>query len=161
MRACAAFLFTWHSTCSASIGAFGLVLLMKRDGKPVEDIYALSGLSRTHPLMAFSFAALLFSMAGIPPLAGFFAKLYVFLAAIEAGLVPLAVIGVLASVVASFYYIKIVKIMYFDEGRPRFDMDHGPAMRAVLALCVIVTLLYILFPGALVAAATRAAAAVF
>ena len=98
-----------------TLGTFAVILSMRRDGKLVENIGDLAGLSRTHPTMAFLLAMLLFSLAGIPPLAGFFAKFYVFLAAIKAGLYALAVIGVLTSVVGAYYYLAIVKIMYFDE----------------------------------------------
>ena len=92
----------------------------------VEDIGDLAGLSRTNPVMAFMLAMILFSLAGIPPLAGFFAKFYVFLAAIEAGLYVLAVIGVLASVVGAYYYLRIVKIMYFDEPARALRADARP-----------------------------------
>ena len=88
---------------------------MQRNGQAVEEIGDLAGLSRTNPVLAFVFAMLMFSLAGIPPLAGFFAKWYVFLAAIKAGLFALAVIGVLASVVGAYYYLRIIKVMYFDE----------------------------------------------
>ena len=88
---------------------------MKRNGQHVEKISDFSGLSRTNPLLAFFFAMLLFSLAGVPPLAGFFAKFYVFIAAIKADLFTLAVIGVLTSVVGAYYYLSIVKVMYFDE----------------------------------------------
>ena len=99
-----------------TLGTFAVILSMRRAGGMVENDRSISpGLARTHPTMAFFLAMLLFSMAGIPPLAGFFAKFYVFLAAIKAGLYALAVIGVLASVVGAYYYLFIVKIMYFDE----------------------------------------------
>src|SRR6202011_5362303 len=96
-----------------TLGTFACILAMRRDGKMVEDIADLSGLARTKPAMAFFLAMLLFSLAGIPPLAGFFAKFYVFLAAVQAGLFTLAVIGVVTSVVGAYYYLAIVKIMYF------------------------------------------------
>ena len=98
-----------------TLGTFACILSMRRDGQMVENISDLSGLARTKPAMAFFFAMLLFSLAGIPPLAGFFAKFYVFLAAIQAGLFTLAVIGVVTSVVGAYYYLTIVKIMYFEE----------------------------------------------
>ena len=104
-----------------TLGIFACILAMRRDGKLVETIADLAGLSRTHPTMAFLLAMLLFSLAGIPPLAGFFAKFYVFLAAIQAGLYVLAVIGVLTSVVGAYYYLRIVKVMYFDEPATRFE----------------------------------------
>ena len=106
-----------------TLGTFAVILSMRRDGKLVENISDLSGLARTHPTMAFFLGVLLFSLAGIPPLAGFFAKFYVFLAAIKAGLFTLAVIGVLTSVVGAYYYLAIVKIMYFDEPGARIPAD--------------------------------------
>ena len=113
-----------------TLGSFAVILTMKRNGQHVENISDFAGLSRTNPLLAFFFAMLLFSLAGIPPLAGFFAKWYVFVAAIKAGLFTLAVIGVLTSVVGAFYYLTIIKVMYFDEplGRARSDapgVAHG------------------------------------
>ena len=108
-----------------TLGTFAVILRMRRDGKFVENIGDLAGLARTHPTMAFFLAMLLFSLAGIPPLAGFFAKFYVFLAAIKAGLYALAVIGVLTSVVGAFYYLTIVKIMYFDEPAKGFQRMPG------------------------------------
>src|SRR5262244_1995823 len=104
-----------------TLGAFAIILAMKRDGQALEQISDFSGLSRTNPLIAFFFAMLLFSLAGIPPLAGFFAKWYVFVAAIKANLFALAVIGVLTSVVGAFYYLSIIKVMYFDEPAGRLD----------------------------------------
>src|SRR5260370_41793520 len=108
-----------------TLGTFGVILAMRRDGQMVEGIRDLSGLARTNPATAFFLAMLLFSLAGIPPLAGFFAKFYVFLAAIKAGLFVLAVIGVVTSVVGAYYYLTIVKIMYFDEpARPFAPMAY-------------------------------------
>ena len=103
-----------------TLGTFACILAMRRDGQMVEEIGDLAGLARTNPGMAFFLAMLLFSLAGIPPLAGFFAKFYVFLAAIKAGLFMLAVIGVVTSVVGAYYYLSIVKIMYFDEPAKAF-----------------------------------------
>ena len=98
-----------------TLGSFAVILTMKRNGQPTEQVSDFAGLSRTNPVLAFFFAMLLFSLAGVPPLAGFFAKFYVFTAAIKAGLFTLSVIGVLTSVVGAFYYLNIVKVMYFDE----------------------------------------------
>lgn len=143
-----------------TIGAFACILAMRRDGAMVEEISDLAGLARTNPMMAFFFAMLLFSLAGIPPLAGFFAKFYVFLAAIKAGLYALAVIGVLASVVGAYYYLMIVKIMYFDEPRPMFEpMAFG--LKAVLAITGLFNLLYFIHPAPLVDAAGAAARSLF
>ena len=108
-----------------TLGTFACILAMRRDGTYVENIADLAGLSRTHPATAFFLAMLLFSLAGIPPLAGFFAKYFVFLAAIKAGLYVLAVIGVLTSVVGAFYYLSIVKIMYFDEPAQKLPEHAG------------------------------------
>jgi NADH-quinone oxidoreductase subunit N len=143
-----------------TLGTFACILAMRRDGRMVEDISDLAGLARTNPTLAFFFAMLLFSLAGIPPLAGFFAKFYVFLAAIKAGLFTLAVIGVLASVVGAYYYLAIVKIMYFDEpARPFEAMPYE--LRAVLGVTGLFNLLFILYPGPLVAAADVAARSLF
>jgi NADH-quinone oxidoreductase subunit N len=143
-----------------TLGTFACILAMQRGGQPVEDIGDLAGLARTKPAMAFFFAMLLFSLAGIPPLAGFFAKFYVFLAAIKAGLFTLAVVGVLASVVGAYYYLTIIKIMYFDEATGAFEpMPH--ALKLVLAVSGLFNLLFFVYPGPLVAAAAVAAQSLF
>jgi NADH-quinone oxidoreductase subunit N len=133
---------------------------MRRDGILVEDISDLAGLARTHPAMAFFLAMLLFSLAGIPPLAGFFAKFYVFLAAIKAGLYVLAVIGVLASVVGAYYYLSIVKIMYFDEPVRGFESMPG-LLRLVLGVSGLTVMLFFAYPAPIVDAATVAAKSLF
>src|SRR5215813_629914 len=143
-----------------TLGAFACILAMRRDGAMVEDIYDLAGLARTSPVMAFLFAMLLFSLAGIPPLAGFFAKFYVFMAAIKAGLYTLAVIGVLASVVGAYYYLMIIKIMYFDEPAQGFVPMPGK-LKAVLGVTGLFVLLFIFYPSPLLNAATRAAKSLF
>src|SRR5882762_6864482 len=104
-----------------TLGSFSVILTMKRNGQPMEQISDFAGLSRTNPLLAFFFMMLLFSLAGVPPLAGFFAKWYVFVAAIHANLFTLAVIGVLTSVVGAFYYLSIVKVIYFDQPLAKLD----------------------------------------
>ena len=143
-----------------TLGTFACILAMRRDGRMVEDIDQLSGLSRTSPTMAFLLAMLLFSLAGIPPLAGFFAKFYVFLAAIHSGLYVLAVIGVLLSVVGAYYYLRIVKIMYFDAPAERFEPMDAP-LAAVLGVSGLFTLLYFVYPAPLVAVAEAAARSLF
>ena len=143
-----------------TLGAFACILAMRRNEAAVEEIDDLAGLSRNNPLIAFVLAMLLFSLAGIPPLAGFFAKFYVFLAAVEAGLYPLAVIGVLASVVGAYYYLRIVKLMYFDEPAPAFDKMSGE-LATVLGISGVVVILYAVYPGPLVSAAETAAKALF
>jgi len=144
-----------------TIGAFACILCMRRNGRMVEGIYDLAGLSRTHPLMAAALATFMFSMAGIPPLAGFFGKLYVFLPAIEAGLYWLAVLGVLTSVVAAFYYVRIVKVMYFDEPGEAFDKPLGWEMSTILGGTSLVILLFFLAPDPILRRAGAAAAALF
>ncbi len=140
-----------------SIGAFGFVLFMRRAGEQVENISDLAGLSKTSPRGALFMLIMMFSMAGIPPFAGFYGKFFVFLSAIQSGLYSLAVIGVLTSVVGAFYYLKIVKVMYFDE--PVLGLErHVPVFsQAVLLICALVTALFFLYPAALLDAATNAA----
>jgi NADH-quinone oxidoreductase subunit N len=133
---------------------------MRRDGRAVEEISDLAGLARTSPTMAFFLAMLLFSLAGIPPLAGFFAKFYVFLAAIKAGLFTLAVIGVVTSVVGAYYYLSIVKVMYFDEPAKGFESMPNE-LKAVLAVTGLFNLLFFIYPAPLVDAANAAAKSLF
>jgi NADH-quinone oxidoreductase subunit N len=143
-----------------TLGTFACILAMRRDGGMVEEITDLAGLARTNPALAFFLAMLLFSLAGIPPLAGFFAKFYVFLAAIKAGLFALAVLGVLASVVGAYYYLAIIKLMYFDEPAKGFA-PMAPELKAVLAVSGLFNLLFFVYPGPLVDAATAAAKSLF
>jgi NADH-quinone oxidoreductase subunit N len=143
-----------------TLGTFACILAMRRNGRMVEDIDQLSGLSNTSPMMAFLLAMLLFSLAGIPPLAGFFAKFYVFLAAINAGLYALAVIGVLLSVVGAYYYLRIVKIMYFDAPAERFEPMPG-LLAVVLGASGLFILFYFVYPAPLVNVAEAAAKSLF
>jgi NADH-quinone oxidoreductase subunit N len=142
-----------------NIGTFACILAMRRGGRMVETIADLAGLSRTRPLLALVLGAFMFSMAGIPPLAGFFGKLYVFLPAIESGLVWLAVIGVLSSCVAAYYYVRIVKIMYFDEPAAPFDRPAGREVSGVLVVSGLFVALFFLRPEPLLAGAEQAAVA--
>jgi NADH-quinone oxidoreductase subunit N len=143
-----------------TLGVFAVILSMRRSGGMVESIDQLAGLARTHPTMAFFLAMLLFSMAGVPPLAGFFAKFYVFLAAIKAGLYILAVIGVLASVVGAYYYLAIIKIMYFDEPAEQF-YGMPNELKLVLGVCGLFNILFFVYPGPLVGVASAAAHSLF
>jgi NADH-quinone oxidoreductase subunit N len=143
-----------------TLGTFACILAMRRTSGPVEEIADLAGLARTKPAMAFFLAMLLFSLAGIPPLAGFFAKFYVFLAAIKAGLYALAVIGVVVSVVGAYYYLLIVKVMYFDEPAPAFAPMRGE-LKAVLAVSGLFVLLFFVYPAPIVDAAAAAAKSLF
>jgi len=140
-----------------NVGAFCCILAMRHKEGPVEDISDLAGLSRNQPMLAAVFALLLFSLAGIPPLAGFFAKFYVFLAAMDAGLYTLAIIGVLASVVGAFYYLRIIKVMYFDDPAPAFAGPMGREMNVILTVSGLFTLLFILYPAPLLNMAQGAA----
>jgi NADH-quinone oxidoreductase subunit N len=143
-----------------TLGTFACILSMRRDGQMVENIGDLAGLASTQPTMAFFLAMLLFSLAGIPPLAGFFAKFYVFLAAIKADLFTLAVIGMITTVVGAYYYLAIVKIMYFDEAGKAFEpMPYE--LRAVLAVTGLFNLLFFVYPGPLIEAAGTAANSLF
>jgi NADH-quinone oxidoreductase subunit N len=143
-----------------TLGVFAVILSMRRPTGMVESIDQLAGLARTHPTMAFFLAMLLFSMAGVPPLAGFFAKFYVFLAAIKAGLYLLAVLGVVTSVVGAYYYLAIVKLMYFDE--PVGTFEQMPyELRVVLAICGLFNIFFFLYPGPLVGIASAAAHSLF
>ncbi len=141
-----------------NLGTFTCILCMRRGQQMVEDIYDLAGLSRTHPMMALALAIFMFSMAGIPPLAGFFAKLYIFLAAVEGGLYTLAIVGVLSSVVAAYYYIRIVKVMYFDQATEPLDRAFGPELRLVMAGTALVIVLFFFFPEPVLSSAAAAAA---
>jgi NADH-quinone oxidoreductase subunit N len=145
---------------ATTLGAFACVLMMRRDGVMVENIDDLAGLSRTNPWMAFALAMMMFSLAGIPPLAGFWAKFYVFLAAMNAKLYVLAVIGVLTSVIGAYYYLRLVKIMYFDAPKPAFEKgDLG--VRAVLFVSALFVLVLSFVPAPLFNAAAAAAKSLF
>jgi NADH-quinone oxidoreductase subunit N len=143
-----------------TLGTFSAILSMQRNGRYIEDIADLAGLARTNGPMAFFLGAMMFSLAGIPPLGGFFAKFYVFAAAIEANLFALAVIGVLCSVVGAFYYLRIVKVIYFDEPAPGFDKA-GFWVRSVLAVSTALVIFYSIVPGPLTTAAMAAAKSLF
>ncbi len=145
---------------ATTLGTFACVLMMRRDGQAVEDIGELAGLSRSNPWMAFALAMMMFSFAGIPPLAGFWGKFYVFLAAVDAKLYGLAVIGVLTSVVGAYYYLRLVKVMYFDEPRPGFEpADAG--IKAVLIVSTAFVVLLWLVPAPLFNSAAAAAKSLF
>jgi NADH-quinone oxidoreductase subunit N len=140
-------------------GVFCCILAMRRGGAQVESIDDLAGLSRSQPVVAFLFAMLMFSLAGIPPLAGFFAKFYVFVAAVHSGLYALAIIGVLASVVGAFYYLRVIKIIYFDEPAPAFEGPMPGELTVVLGLSGLFTMFFVLYPAPLLAGAQFAASA--
>ena len=145
-----------------TIGAFACILMMRRRGGMTENIEDLAGLTKTNMPLAVILTVLLFSLAGVPPLAGFFGKWFVFFAAVEAGLVWLAVVGVLASAVSAFYYLRIVWFMWFDEPAPAFERDAGPTLRvAAWGATVLMIPLFPIFIGQLRKVAETAAAALF
>jgi NADH-quinone oxidoreductase subunit N len=141
-----------------TLGTFGCILAMRRQGVYVETIDELAGLSTRQPLLAAAFAVFMFSLAGIPPLAGFFGKYFVFLAAVRAGLTWLAVVGLLASVVAAFYYLRIVKLIYFDAPAEAFDAQPAAGLRTVTTLAAVLVAGFVVVPGPLFSAAQTAAA---
>jgi NADH-quinone oxidoreductase subunit N len=143
-----------------SAGTFACIIAMQRRGRSLEEITDLSGLARTDPGLALAMAVFMFSMAGIPPLSGFFGKLYVFLAAVQTGMWTLAVIGVLTSVVGAYYYLRIVKVMYFDA--PAAPFDPRPAsLSFVAAASGLFTTFFFVFPAPFVGAAQAAAKVLF
>jgi len=144
-----------------NIGTFGCILAMRRQGQMVEDIGSLAGLSKTNPMMAAALAIFMFSMAGIPPLGGFFAKFFVFRAAIDAELYVLAVIGLLASVVGAFYYLRIIKIMYFDEPAEAFDSAPGREISTIVAVTALVTVFFFIGLAPVLTGAEAAASVLF
>ena len=132
-----------------NIGAFACIFLMKRNGKYIEDIQELSGASKNHPLMSLSLLIILSSLAGIPPMAGFFAKFYVFMAVIESGMFTLAVIGLVTTVVSAFYYIRIIKIMYFDDPKKPFEELKDFGIYGSLIVSCIFLVSFFLYPSIL------------
>ena len=132
-----------------NIGVFACIFLMKRNGKYIEDIQELSGASKNHPLMSLSLLIILSSLAGIPPMAGFFAKFYVFMAVIESGMFTLAVIGLVTTVVSAFYYIRIIKIMYFDDPKKPFEQLKDFGIYGSLIVSCIFLISFFLYPSIL------------
>jgi len=133
-----------------NLGAFGCIFMMKRENIFYEDINDLSGLSKNHPMLALSFLIILFSLAGIPPLAGFFAKFYVFMAVIEVKMYALAIIGLLTTVVSAFYYLRIIKVIYFDKPKKPFEESYDWGLKISLILSSILILIYFIYPSILV-----------
>ena len=145
----------------STLGVFACVLAMRRKGQHLEQVSDLAGLAHNNKALAFVFAMLMFSLAGIPPLAGFFAKFYAFMPAIKAGLYPLAVIGVVASVIGAYYYVRIVKVMFFDEPKAAFEPVRGKAGLVMAASCLFVLLFVLPFISAPIVDAAEAAARSF
>ena len=133
-----------------NLGLFSCLLMMKRNNEYFENLEDLSGLSRNHPLLSLSLLIILFSLAGIPPLAGFFAKFYIFKAVIEQSMYFLAIVGLLSTVIAAFYYLRIIKIMYFDKVIEKFDTDHSLWLKFSLTASTLLILIYFIFPSELI-----------
>ena len=138
-----------------NLGFFSCLLMMKRNNVYYEKIEDLSGLSKNHPLLSLSLLVILFSLAGIPPLAGFFAKFYIFKSVIEQSMYFLAIVGLLSTVVAAFYYLRIIKIMYFDEEKESYDKDHSLWLKFSLSLSTLIILIYFIFPSQLIDAVSK------
>ena len=138
-----------------NLALFSCLLMLKRNDQYYEDIDDLSGLSKNHPLLSLSLLVILFSLAGIPPLAGFFAKFYIFKAVIEQSMYFLAIVGLLSTVIAAFYYLRIIKIIYFDKEKEKYDEDHSLWLKFSLTFSTILILLYFIFPSQLIEVVSR------
>jgi NADH-quinone oxidoreductase subunit N len=138
-----------------NLAFFSCLLMLKRNDAYYETIDDLSGLSKNHPILSLSLLAILFSLAGIPPLAGFFAKFYIFKAVIEQSMYFLAIVGLLSTVIAAFYYLKIIKVIYFDKEKESYDTDHNIWLKGSLTFSTLLILLYFIFPSKLVEIVSR------
>ncbi len=132
-----------------NLAFFSCLFMMKRNENYFERIDDLSGLSKNHPILSLCLMIILFSLAGVPPLAGFFAKFYIFMAVIEQSMYFLAIVGLLSTVIAAFYYLRIIKIIYFDPEKEKFDTDHHVGLKISLVLSTIFILLYFIYPSGL------------
>ena len=132
-----------------NLAFFSCLFMMKRNENYFERIDDLSGLSKNHPILSLCLMIILFSLAGVPPLAGFFAKFYIFMAVIEQSMYFLAIVGLLSTVIAAFYYLRIIKIIYFDPEKEKFDADHHIGLKISLILSTIFILLYFIYPSGL------------
>ena len=132
-----------------NLGLFSCLLMMKRNNEYYEDIEDLSGLSKNHPLLSLSLLVILFSLAGIPPLAGFFAKFYIFMSVIENEMYLLAIIGLATTVISAFYYLKIIKIIYFDELKKPFDSLKSYKIIAPIFISCLILTTFFLYPSVL------------
>ena len=133
-----------------NLGIFSCIFMMRKKDIFYEDIQDLSGLSKNHPVISFCLLVLLFSLAGIPPLAGFFAKFYVFMAVIKVEMYTLAIMGLITTVISAFYYLRIIKIIYFDESKETFEIGQNFGLRISLALSTIIILVYFIYPSLLI-----------
>ncbi len=132
-----------------NLAFFSCLFMLRKNDDYYEKIEDLSGLSKNHPLLAFSFLIILFSLAGIPPLAGFFAKFYVFMSVIEESMYFLAVVGLLSTVIAAFYYLRIIKIIYFDPEKHKYETNHSVGLKITLILSTLFIIVYFIYPSGL------------
>ena len=130
-----------------NLAFFSCLFMLRKEEKYFENIDDLSGLSKNHPILSLSLLIVLFSLAGIPPLAGFFAKFYIFLAVIEKEMYFLAIIGLLSTVVAAFYYLRIIKTIYFDDAKHKYDLNHNLGLKLSLSFSTIIILIYFIYPS--------------
>ena len=142
-------------------GTFGIILSLKRDEFGVTKINELSGLSQTSPILAYALAILMFSMSGIPPLAGFFGKLFIFQSAITEGYYILAILGIITSGVAAYYYLRIVKTMFFDEIQDKLTVTLPRTRKVIIGLSIVFVVLFITKPSLYIELCTNAATALF
>jgi len=133
-----------------NLGIFCCLFLMKRNNEFFDNLEDLSGLSKNHPIISLSLLILLFSLAGIPPMAGFFAKFYIFMSVIEQSMYFLAIVGLVTTVISAFYYLKIIKIIYFDEPQKKYDEENYIGLKISLAVSTLFILLYFIYPGVLI-----------
>ena len=133
-----------------NLAFFSCLFMLRRDEKYFENIEDLSGLSKNHPILSFSFLIVLFSLAGIPPLAGFFAKFYIFSAVIEQSMYFLAITGLLSTVIAAFYYLRLIKIIYFDSEKEKYESNHNIGLKISLIFSSIFILFYFIYPSPLI-----------
>ena len=138
-----------------NLALFSGLLMLRRNNQYYEDIEDLSGLSKNHPLLSISLLIVLFSLAGIPPLAGFFAKFYIFKAVLEESMYFLAIVGLLSTVISAFYYLRIIKIIYFDNQKDQYDNDHSLWLKFTITLSTILVLIYFIFPSQLIDLVSR------
>ena len=144
-----------------NIGVFAFILSMKNKGDYFENISDLAGLNKTHPYYSLLITIFMFSLAGIPPLAGFFGKFYIFIAAIESNLMLLAIIGILASVISAFYYLRVIKVIYFDENKNSFEGFNSSSLNILINPSAFFILVFCVYPVPLIAISNYAASSFF
>ena len=138
-----------------NLGIFCCLFAMKRNNKFFDNLEDLSGLSKNHPIISLSLLILLFSLAGIPPMAGFFAKFYIFISVIEQSMYFLAIVGLISTVISAFYYLRIIKIIYFDPPKEKYDQINYFGLKISLALSTLLILLYFIYPSVLISLVSK------